>query len=304
MADVTIESRMSQLEAAQAAHDAWFRRMERLMEQLHEEIARERREAERERREAERERAEAERRLQESRAEAARERREDERAARDLRRQIAALGDKFGGFAEGMALPSMERGLRERFGTTSFAPSLRSRRDGEEMELDALGYTADDDGIAVVVEVKSRLRADGIDQMLRTLARFPRFYPEHRGKKLIGVLAAVEAPPALRERVLREGLVLATIRDDIFDFNAVSDSEATLADCDVIMGFDLPGAGNGDRIDVSDLGVVWGDLSFANVGGNTRCMIDVSGSSAAEMWIQINDSAVLASAYTKADFIF
>jgi hypothetical protein len=128
-----------------------------------------------------------------------------------------------------MALPSRERRLRERFGTTSFAPSLRSRRDGEEMEVDALAYSGAGAGagagIAVVVEVKSRLRADGIDQILHTLARFPRFYPEHRGKKLIGVLAAVEAPPALRAQVLREGLVLATIRDDVFELQVPADFE-------------------------------------------------------------------------------
>jgi hypothetical protein len=124
-----------------------------------------------------------------------------------------------------MALPSMERGLRERFGTTGFAARVRSRRGAEEMELDALGYTADDDGIAVVVEVKSRLRQDGIDQILRTLARFPRFYPEHRGKTLIGVLAAVDVPPDLRDRVLREGLVLATIRDDVFELQVPADFE-------------------------------------------------------------------------------
>lgn len=225
MADAMIESRMSQLEAARAEHEAWVRRME----QIQEESARERAEADRRleefRRQADRERVEDERRLRKLRAATARERRASEREARALRRQLAALGDKFGGFAEGMALPSMERRLRERFGTTAFAARVRSRRGGGEMELDALGYTADRDGIAVVVEVKSRLRADGIDQILHTLERFPRFYPEHRGKRLIGVLAAVEVPPWLRLRVLRAGLVLATIHDDLFEFQVPANFE-------------------------------------------------------------------------------
>lgn len=258
MADVTIESRMSQLEAAQAAHDAWFRRMERLMEQLHEEIARERREAERRlqesRAEAERERADTERRLQQRRKEAERERAEaarryeefraqnereraeaererterrkqDERAAREVWRQIAALGDKFGGFAEGMALPSMERRLRERFGTTAFDARLRRRHGSEEIEVDALAHAGGETNIACVVEVKSRLRQDGIDQLLRALESFPRFFPEHRGKRLIGVLAAVDVPPDLRDRVLCEGLVLARIRDDVFEFQVPADFE-------------------------------------------------------------------------------
>jgi hypothetical protein len=53
--------------------------------------------------------------------------------------------------------------------------------------------------------------------MLRSLERFPRFFPEQRGKELIGVLAAVDASEELAQRVLSEGLVLARIRDDVFE---------------------------------------------------------------------------------------
>ena len=83
--------------------------------------------------------------------------------------------------------------------------------------LDALASSKGAGGTVCVVEVRSRLREDGIDQLLRILRDFPRFFPQHRGKKLIGVLAAVDTRPELEERVLREGLVLASIRDDIFE---------------------------------------------------------------------------------------
>lgn len=166
---------------------------------------------------AQREFQEANRELQEAHREFQEEQRETARMIRDLRKEMAALGQKFGGFAEGMALPSMERCLAERFGTTGFMARVRKRLGDRELELDALAYADGDADVACVVEVKSRLRDDGIDQLLRALDAFPHFFPEHRGKKLLGVLAAVDAPEELRRRVLREGLVLATIRDDIFE---------------------------------------------------------------------------------------
>ena len=48
------------------------------------------------------------------RQEAARERLETDQQIEELGRQIRRLGENFGGFTEGLALPSMERVLRER----------------------------------------------------------------------------------------------------------------------------------------------------------------------------------------------
>nr|VFK41848.1 MAG: hypothetical protein BECKTC1821D_GA0114238_101114 [Candidatus Kentron sp. TC] len=44
-------------------------------------------------------------------------------------RQIGGLGDKFGYFTEGMAMPSMERILAERFGMTFVMPRVRIRKE-------------------------------------------------------------------------------------------------------------------------------------------------------------------------------
>jgi hypothetical protein len=144
-------------------------------------------------------------------------RQETDRSFRELHKELGALGQKFGGFAEGMALPSMERCLAERFGTTGFTARVKERVGGEEIYLDALASSKGEGGTVCVVEVKSRLRDDGIDQLQRALGAFPRFFPEHRGKRLIGVLAAAEALPELQARVLRAGLVLARISDDLFE---------------------------------------------------------------------------------------
>lgn len=47
---------------------------------------------------------------------------------KELGQQIGGLGDKFGYFTEGMALPSMERILTEQFGMSVIMPRVRVRQ--------------------------------------------------------------------------------------------------------------------------------------------------------------------------------
>jgi RecB family endonuclease NucS len=68
-----------------------------------------------------------------------------------------------------------------------------------------------------VVEVKSHLREDGLDQLRRILREFREFFPEHAGKKVYGILAAVDIPDDVAEKTLREGIYLARIHDDQFE---------------------------------------------------------------------------------------
>jgi serralysin len=93
---------------------------------------------------------------------------------------------------------------------------------------------------------------------------------------------------------------------DQFIFTQASDSPDSATACDVLVAggggeaFDLPGAGSGDRIVLTGLGVDWSDITLRDDSGNTLCLIDAS----TDMRIQINDGAVLASAYSDADFLF
>ena len=50
--------------------------------------------------------------------------------------QIGGLGSKFGSFTEGLALPSMEKILRHRFGIEVVSPSVRLSRGGQYLEID------------------------------------------------------------------------------------------------------------------------------------------------------------------------
>ena len=124
------------------------------------------------------------------------EKRETDRQLRELGKQIDGLGNKFGSFTEGLALPSMEKILRRRFGVDTVAPSVRVARGGQHLELDVLAYANGEVNAAYVVEVKSHLREEHIQQLLEILEQFADWFPEHRDKQLYGILAAVHIPAA------------------------------------------------------------------------------------------------------------
>src|SRR5262245_22233231 len=148
--------------------------------------------------------------------ELAEERRKTERVIRQVNKQLGELGNKFGSFTEGMAWPSMRKLLLQDFEMNFAAPRQLARMNGRTLELDALAY---DDGTrneVYVVEVKSHLTQEGIEQLLNSLAAFPTFYPHLRDRKLYGIIAAVDISDALRQAALKRGLYVARINDDTF----------------------------------------------------------------------------------------
>ena len=159
------------------------------------------------------------RNAEESRREAA----ETSRFLREVGRQIGALGEKFGSFTEGMAFPSMRKLLQERFHMDVIAPRVLARRNGRSLELDVLAYSNSQANEVYIVEVKSHLREDGLEQMKRILRDFREFFPMHADKKVFGILAAVDAPDDVREKVLREGIYLARIHDEEFELDVPED---------------------------------------------------------------------------------
>ncbi len=138
---------------------------------------------------------------------------------RDLGKQIGGLGEKWGSFTEGLALPSMQKILQEKFKMEVISPSVRVSKQGQHMEIDVLAYANSDINEAYVVEVKSHAREEAIEQLRKILERFRQFFPEHRDKAVYGILAAVDMTPGLRERVLKSGFYVARIHDQVFELD-------------------------------------------------------------------------------------
>ena len=172
------------------------------------EVSQQQKETDRQLKETDRQQKETERRQQET-----------DRQLKELGRQIGGLGAKFGSFTEGLALPSMEKILRQRFGMEVISPSVRVSKDGKHLEIDVLAYTNGELNTAYIVEVKSHAREESITQLKSILQRFRRFFPEHKDKKLYGILASVDLSPELREKILQEGFYVARIHDQVFELD-------------------------------------------------------------------------------------
>ena len=142
-----------------------------------------------------------------------------DRQLKELGKQIGGLGSKFGSFTEGLALPSMETILRQRFGMEVISPSVRVSKEGKHIEIDVLAYTNGNLNTAYIVEVKSHAREDSITQLKSILQRFRTFFPEHKNKQLYGILAAVDMSPELRQKTLQEGFYVARIHDQVFELD-------------------------------------------------------------------------------------
>ncbi len=161
--------------------------------------------------------AETERILGEQSRELREELRDLARSQKRTDKQLGELGNRLGGFTEGLALPSIREILYERFGVDAVVTDARARRNGSSLQIDAVGITNGDVNEAYLVEIKSRLREEGLLQIQNHLASFSEFFPEHRGKTLYGILAAVDVPDELEKRVLNQGIYLAKIHGDLFE---------------------------------------------------------------------------------------
>lgn len=139
-----------------------------------------------------------------------------ERMIEALGKQIGRLGEKFGGYAEGLALSSMEKTLRQRFGIEVICPSVRVRKAGAHLDIDVLAYVGGSINQAYVVAVK---RQESIGQLKKLLECFRDYFPVHKDKTVYGILAAVDIAAALRARALDEGLYVARIHDNIFEMD-------------------------------------------------------------------------------------
>ncbi len=144
---------------------------------------------------------------------------ETDRMLKNLGEQIGGLGDKFGYFTEGMALPSMERILNERFQMDYVMPRARSRKGGRSMEIDVLAWANGEVNRVVLVEVKSRVKREAIEQIKQMLLDFAWFYPEHSSKVRTGILAGVDWDQGVQQEAQEAGLLTACIHDQIFELH-------------------------------------------------------------------------------------
>jgi hypothetical protein len=141
---------------------------------------------------------------------------ETDRQLKELGKQIGGLGNKFGDFAEGMAIPSLVEILSKRFRAEQIIETRWMRKHGQEIELDLIGASNGENKIVAVAEVKSYLNQRELDKFLRNLSSFFFFFPQFKGYKLYGVIAATDSSEEMEKTALAQGVAVARMSDDVF----------------------------------------------------------------------------------------
>ncbi len=145
---------------------------------------------------------------------------ETDRQLKELGKQVGNIGNKFGSFTEGMASKSVGKILRDQFAMETVG-YVKIAKQGRHEEYDLLGYSNGRVNKAIVVEIKSKLEINVLEQMERKMREVFDWLPEHRGKTFEGMVAYVHAERAyeneLREKILAKGWHLVSMGEDTFE---------------------------------------------------------------------------------------
>ncbi len=135
-------------------------------------------------------------------------------------KQIGGLGNKFGGYTEAMARPSIKRILEERF-DADYKGSIRitNSEDAVVLEVDAWGRSRNGTGAAYIVETKSKFRDKHLEQIWKLVDRFRSYRPDNREERAVyPMLAAVQINEQQRQRVWNAGIYLIDINAGVFRY--------------------------------------------------------------------------------------
>jgi len=154
--------------------------------------------------------------MKESKLEADRRMKETDRQLKELGKQIGGLGNKFGTFNEGLFMPSLNKMLEKRFKCKKTTENFYFRDNGNEFEIDLLGVSEE---ACYIVEFKSHLRDDGIEQTIRHIELFKKYVTEYSDKILFGIIVATHHDAESRKKVLSKGIYFISSAEDIAKLN-------------------------------------------------------------------------------------
>ena len=116
---------------------------------------------------------------------------------------IGQLGNRLGEFVEGLVKPAVVRLFRERgIEVHEVHRDLSGQRDGVGTQVDLLVV---DDGVCVVVEVKSRLSVDDVNEHTERMSKFKRVFPRYNDIQAHGAVAAMVIPDDVASYAYRQG---------------------------------------------------------------------------------------------------
>jgi hypothetical protein len=155
--------------------------------------------------------AEADRRATEYDRLAAEAKSESDRSMMELKKtvdrttkSVEALTTRWDRFVEELVEPAVLQLFQKRgIDIKEVHPRARTKRQGFAMEIDILAV---DDTELVLVECKSRLSKDDVDEFVEKLARFKDAFPHYSSYRAYGAVAGIEINEGIDRYAYRQGL--------------------------------------------------------------------------------------------------
>ena len=119
-------------------------------------------------------------------------------------RAVDSLTSRWGRFVEELVEPSvLELFQAKGIDVKEIYPRARVKRQGIAMEIDILAVDETD---LVLVECKSRLSKDDVDEFLEKLSRFKEPFPHYNNYQAYGAIAGIEINEGIDRYAYRQGL--------------------------------------------------------------------------------------------------
>jgi hypothetical protein len=139
---------------------------------------------------------------------------ETDRKIKQVSESVGRLSNRLGDFVQEMVKPAVVRLFREHgIDVHEVYPNVYVERNDEALEIDLLVVN---DTEAVVVECKTKLSIDDVNEHLERLAKVKRLLPKYSHMRLMGAVAAMVMPDDVARFAYRQGLyVLAQSGDTV-----------------------------------------------------------------------------------------
>ncbi len=134
-----------------------------------------------------------------------------------MNKQWGELSNKMGTMVEDLIYPSIERIIQKQFDVLPDSLAIRLRKrlpDGREKEFDAVAIAGD---IVYLNSTKSTLKSKDIDDFIKEIQVFKEFFPEHRNKKIVGILASLTIDKSVLTYAEKNGFLVLGVGDEIME---------------------------------------------------------------------------------------
>ena len=129
-----------------------------------------------------------------------------DKLSRETDKKIGDLTGKWGQFVEGMVAPAVIRLFAERgIVVTDIARQFERQRGDDGIEIDIFAKNGE---YVVLIEVKSTLGVDDVNEHLERMAKFARLFPEYHDLKAIGAVAGIIIPKNVARYAYQQGFFI------------------------------------------------------------------------------------------------